>query len=454
LALLPFLAPREKHQAIEELCHYADETTRADERAELLIGLAHHVPADGRNVLRDEILQAIERIQPGGSISGSINIFTGFVRIDNLPDIMGRPSLALLRVARDANRQEHDQLLAKAVKRLFEESASDQQKDLMELAPHLPPATVRALLDEYRGLRGDPTRRQLREAIALRMRSAPLPSSGEVATEAPDRGAETSDDDHSDTIGFHLQSRPLDQIFRLSGPPYGPVLEIRFDDSGRLEPVDVMRGGELGIVGQVVIALVADLSINDLESLHADAQAVDGSAWHWPVALLLERLAATESPQAAVEEARLIWPEAIPPIVTATLARWVPAPLDEAFSADARSQADALPPAERALVLALTLPNLKREGLARGVEELVSLARQLSAAEAQNVLLKTTADGRPGLPAIVRLALVRAKLHEIAERRDLLGTLMVLLPVLTSLSEAGFVQAMADRLVRTGEWIR
>jgi hypothetical protein len=85
------------------------------------------------------------------------------------------------------------------------------------------------------------------------------------------------------------------------------------------------------------------------------------------------------------------------------------------------------------------------------VEELTSLARQLSPGEAQNVL-KVTADRAPGLPAIVRLALLQVQLHGFAERRDLLETLPKLLPVLTGLSGAGFVRAMADAVMRTEAW--
>jgi hypothetical protein len=449
-ALLPFLEPREQRQAIDEIRRYADETARADERAELLIGLARHVAADARDVLRDEALQAVERIGPGdASVTGSVNMVTGFVRIDNMPDIMGRPSLALLRVARDADPQTRDRLLARAVERLFQTSVSLQQVELTELAPYLPPATVRALLAEYRDLRHDPMRGVFGEAIASRIRSAQATSSDEVALEAP--SAETDEEDDGGAVPFQAKVRPLDQLFRLSGPPYAPVVEIQFEDSVPAPPVDIVS--ERDIVGEVAAGLVADLASDDLERLHADAQEVDGSGWQRPVALLLERLAAAESPQVALEEACLIWPEAIPPTVAAMIARWAPAPRDRTFVDDARSRADSLPPAERALVLALTLPRLEREGFSHAVEELVSLSRQLSAADAEKVL-EAVADDRPALPAIVRLTLVQARLHGIDERRDLLEALGALLPVLTGLSRAGFVRALADAVVRTGAWIR
>jgi hypothetical protein len=431
IARLKVVVPSESAIVAAQIHTRTDLIADPAELAEILVAIAPFVEEPGRSDLLDRATTAARAIEAGAvRHTGTIIVETGRVTWIRASNLQGRPAAALACVARAADQGKQTALLEEAFQRLFETSGSWQAAEIEALAPDLSVAQARALLDGYRTISQDPLRAEAFDRVQVWRTGGPAA--------AEDDGPQESEGTEGSDVTVSAAALHPHHWFQLTP---APPAAFTFSYDGAYGQKDALERS-------IVRNYVDDAFANGVEcnwDAVVDAQ-IWSPAWTAAAATLVRRLAQTDSPQAALEAAASVWPDGLPAVVVSALTDLVP---HRELRPNARSALDRLEnldPEERALAAAGLLPLLLEPERSTVTEILRAALDEVLTAGADESQVQRLADGAEALSAEQQLAIVQHALRRADDRKDLLATLLKLLPLLERLGGPPTLETMVDSL--------
>lgn len=182
---------------------------------------------------------------------------------------------------------------------------------------------------------------------------------------------------------------------------------------------------------------------------------MSGHSWHRALGALLQRFASFESGEGALQEARKIWPDQLPPVIVGALASQLP-PFERAklIPDSLRAAKDVEDAANRSVALASLVPHLddersREEALREVAGALAEVLRQERGAS----LLSDLILSLPVLPAPRHLfPLIQALVHRTSMRRDLLDYIRKLNRIIENLGGVDTPGSVADAVLTVSRW--
>ena len=434
-SLLPVVDSTDRPHLVTEVRAWAQQSDSVVDQAELFGLLLHQATKDARPHLFQQALEAARAIEPGSmTVTGTINTRTGVVLFDRPSELMGRPAMGILRLAVSSDGAERSALIAEALESFFQHPGRLQPEVLTALLPFLSPDQTRTILLGYASAVRDPRREGLLRAIDGRLtRTVPdFEPEADIEADSGDAG----------TIHFEVSMPPLGWIFRVSPPP-NEAINITYDPMPTWESLERRDAAERNIVHAVANNVVLSTPVDELRAAHDDAKNLRSGVWQLAIVRLLERIAATDSFDAAIAAAREVWPDGFPPAVVAGTASFCttgdnPAVVARVLAAVPETSVGV----ERAMVWLLVAPHLGDDALARALADLMITIREIPAREILSIL-RMMKDQVAGLPVPVVLVLVQELLRAPDDRRDLLASLHELLPAIVLLGGSGLASSLA-----------
>jgi hypothetical protein len=445
--LLPALDAPERSATIREIRSQVASLEHPDQRADLLIELLRYAPKDEREHELDEALAQARSIAPGAfHLSGRFDERTFAVTLARSADVMGLPSLAILRLALMAPESRRSELIAEALEGVFDLPASSQRDVLRELAPHLSGTQVLDVMDRYEMLVRDPLRQEFLRWLEEHLAESEVSGQSEspIGGKGSDASAEASGDASGDheagggRVEFRLQSLAPGDLFRLNREGR-QAFDIEFTVADGVAEEDKPRI-QRKIVRSFAPTMVQNSSADDLLAVAKDGRELRNGAWAATIGLLLRRLCVTDSFNAALQTARTTWGEGLPPMVTSLLIQAAPATERETLVATARASAGQVAnPASRAELWTLLIPYLDASEWPQAIQDLAGVVDKMGVSEVSSLLEQLDVEMLP--PAAV-LPFIQRVLRSTAARRDLLKSVRRMLPAIKRIGGTSITQSL------------
>jgi hypothetical protein len=245
------------------------------------------------------------------------------------------------------------------------------------------------------------------------------------------------------SVPFQADVQP-DDIFRLIRDPGQVAFKLTFDLEPSVENDQAKERLSRAVVVSLLPTLLEGVAADDLTAVFEAGLKLFDGGWNRCMGLLLCRLSVTDSPQVALDTARDIWGDPLPPLVAATLIDAAPPSerktlLDGALAA--ASGADNL--AQRAAVLTFLLPHLEPSASTQPIADLAVMLEQMEPHAVSTLLGQLDVET---LPPAALLPFVQRLLRSATSRRDLFPSLQRMLPALKRLGSASTIRSLPQAI--------
>ena len=446
-ALLPICKAERRPQMVDSVRAAAADMEHADERLELLLTLIPEISGAEREEVIKEAVASARAILPGDFfMTVDVNTKTLIGTVRHIPDLRGRTSQALLRIAVHVDADRKKELLDEAYDLIFDHPAEMQAEALAELAPQLSADVTKATIAAVRALLLDLSREIFRSALQEQVAQS---DSGFHESSSQTGDADKNDDEEPDERGSYRISAP-GEWFRLNRDHLAPIISISpaSESAVEVQPKQLTAEDLRGMAGAFVSVLFQDDLIRANFMVQTSIR-----AWHTALGQLLKRLAQLTSSETALLETSAIWPGGAPPPVCAALLPVVGGEEKNRLLHDALSGAEALEAPDRTSVWLDVYPYLRgRERemiLERLTESLLSVDPTALAELASKIYSKV-----PETPRVELRKAIHRVLDSIDERRDLVDRIRLMVPSIEALAGTAVLADIAEAILEIRErWV-
>jgi len=449
-ALAPVLSGPRRQAAVDEIHRLLGELANPAEQAELGLAMLKMSPDPSRDELLERTIGFARDIEPGYmSITVTVDNETLVTMSESMSPLMGRTTAALAALAEiDEQPLRRQSLRDEAFGTIYDLPAGMQVGAILEIAPALTLQQCQQVLRDFELILRDPRRQAVVDGVGSIDAESGGASKGErevdrdVPAEGPGSGDTTADAtsgrEDGDSVSFRISAwLPWIDLYGLSRQPDQVAIDCEFGAEIRPDRIGSMETCLAAISTWTRdLAAAGQPEISDVPQLARDFWT--GPNWPRAIGAVLTRVAELTSGREALDIAYSIWPDSLPPVVTASLVQYQPA--SERMTLIGESLLDAeqiTDPTERAVSLvALNRVATAQQRIQAESALADAVAESLEERPPEGEWLATYLLHPPNsgsVPPAIRLRLIQHLINDTWDRRRQLQNLLAVLPAVLEL---------------------